>query len=205
MAGASRDNAPAIAPPPVHSSPAPSRGQLGTAVALVIIFAVTIGAVVSWIRRPPAPPRTPVVAVALFDADDPAPETARFAQGLTDAVIAELTTKGDGRYGVIGNASILRAARTLRDLNAISEALNVKYVVLGSVHRDGNRIRVFAQLIRLPEQTHLTVERLDRGVEDLVGAQSELAEAIGTRFSARVEADTAPPRPSPTTPNLSTV
>jgi TolB-like protein len=195
------DDAPAIAPPPVHATATPPRGRLGTAIALVIIFAVAIGAVFSWIRRPPALPRTPVVAVALFDVDDPAPDTARFAQGLTDAVIAELTTRGDGRFGVIGNASILRTARTLRDLNAIGEALNVKYVVLGSVQRDGNRMRVFAQLIRLPEQTHLTVARLDRGVEDLLGAQSELAEAIGTKFSARVEADVAPARPSQTTPS----
>jgi DNA-binding winged helix-turn-helix (wHTH) protein/TolB-like protein len=136
--------APVAAPSQAASAPQPPRGRIGTAIALVIIFAVAAGALVSWIRRPPPPPRTPVVAVALFDVDDAAPETARFAQGLTDAVIAELTTKGDGRYGVIGNASILRRARKLRDLNAISEALNVRYVVLGSVQRDGNRMRVFA-------------------------------------------------------------
>ena len=73
--------------------------------------------------------------------------------------------------------------------------------MLGSVQRDGNRMRVFAQLIRLPEQTHLTVSRLDRGVDDLLAAQAELAEAIGTTFSARVEADVAPARSSQRTPS----
>jgi TolB-like protein len=135
--------------------------------------------------------------VALFDADSGGADAERFAQGLTDAVVAELTTAGEGRFAVIGNAAILRSARTFRDLKAIDLALHVQYVVLGSVQRDGDRLRVLAHLIRLPEQTHLSVARLDRTVGDPLGTQAELAQAIAARFSARLTADRAPGRPSP--------
>jgi hypothetical protein len=57
-------------------------------------------------------------------------------------------------------------------------------------------MRVLAHLIRLPEQTHLSVARLDRGVDDPLGVELEIAQAIVAQFSPRVAADMAP-RPAP--------
>jgi DNA-binding winged helix-turn-helix (wHTH) protein/TolB-like protein len=183
------DAAPAVTGQPVNGSWPKTRSR---AVGAVALLAGVIALAGWWVTRPaPAPPASTLIAVALFDADRALPETERFAQGLTDAIIAELTMRGAGRFGVIGNAAILRTARTFRDLNAISAALKVRYVVLGSVEREGDRMRVLAHLIRLPEQTHLSVARLDRGVDDPLAAELELAREIVARFSPRVDADTA--------------
>jgi TolB-like protein len=171
-------------------------------VAAICAAAIAVCAAVWWTSSAAtyAPGAEPVVAVALFDADSSAPDAVSFAQGLTDALVAELTTSGEGRYAVIGNAAILRSARTFRDLRAIDLALHAQYVVLGSVQRDGDRIRVLAHLIRLPEQTHVTVARLDRTAGDPLSAQVELAQAIAARFSPRVEAGRPLGRPSSPAP-----
>jgi DNA-binding winged helix-turn-helix (wHTH) protein/TolB-like protein len=185
-------------PSPVARFP-PTRARATAAIVLVALLAVALAAAGVWMQKRSAraaAAQRRLIAVALFDADSGAPESERFAQGLTDAVIAELTMTGDGRYGVIGNAPVLRTARTVRDLNAIDAALHVRYVVLGSVERDGGRMRVLAHLIRLPEQTHLGVARLDRSVADPFAAQSEIARAIVASFSPRLAADAGPPIPS---------
>ncbi len=186
-----------IARTPEPPAPEATRRAAG-AIAIVAAVMLAVAAAGWWTlgRRQPPPAQAPVIAVALFDADSDAPETGRFAQALTDAIVAELTTTGEGRYAVIGNAPILRSARTFRDLKAIDLALHAQYVVLGSVQREGDRIRVLAHLIRLPEQTHVSVARLDRAVGDPLGAQVELAQAIVARFSPRLDADRAPIRPS---------
>jgi DNA-binding winged helix-turn-helix (wHTH) protein/TolB-like protein len=185
---------PGMAAQPVDSSKAlarsPAPGATG-AILAVALLAAAIAPAAWWAmtRAAPAAPTSTLIAVALFDADRRVPEAERFAQGLTDAVIAELTTKGEGRFGVIGNAAILRTARTVRDLDVIAAALKVRYVVVGSVEREGNRMRVLAHLIRLPEQTHLSVARLDRGIDDPLAAELELAQEIVAKFSPRVAAD----------------
>ncbi len=186
-----------IARTPEPPVPEATRRPAG-AIAIVAAMILAVAAAGWWTlgRRQPPPAQAPVIAVALFDADSDAPETGRFAQALTDAIVAELTTAGEGRYAVIGNAPILRSARTVRDLKAIDLALHAQYVVLGSVQREGDHIRVLAHLIRLPEQTHVSVARLDRAVGDPLGAQIELAQAIVARFSPRLDADRTPIRPS---------
>jgi len=196
--GGDDDAGPAVTALPVSSSPMLTRSRAAGTVGAVALLAGVIALAGWWTltRRAPAAPASTLIAVALFDADRALPETERFAKGLTDAVIAELTTRGEGRFGVIGNAAILRTARTFRDLDAISATLKVRYVVLGSVEREGNRMRVLAHLIRLPEQTHLSVARLDRGVEDPLAAELELAQEIVAKFSPRVAADTAGRRPA---------
>jgi TolB-like protein len=104
--------------------------------------------------------------VARFDNETGRADLDRFAGGLTDSVVAELTTSTHGRYGVIGNAAILRRPRDQRDLIAIGSSLNAGYVVLGQVQRNESQLRVLAHLIRLPDQVHVWVVRYDFALDD---------------------------------------
>jgi DNA-binding winged helix-turn-helix (wHTH) protein/TolB-like protein len=133
-------------------------------------------------------PRTTNVAVARFDNETGSAEMDRFTDGLTDAVVAELTAGAGARYGIIGNAAILRRPRSQRDLMAIGSSLKANYVVLGQVQRSSSHIRVLAHLIRLPEQTHLWVVRLDRDVADPLQTESNVARTIADEFSRRLRA-----------------
>jgi DNA-binding winged helix-turn-helix (wHTH) protein/TolB-like protein len=128
------------------------------------------------------------IAVARFDNETGSPEMDRFADGLTDAVVAELTAAGGSRYGIIGNAAILRQPRSQRNLLAIGSSLKAGYVVLGQVQRNASHIRVLAHLIRLPEQTHLRVVREDRDVADPLATENELGRLIAAEFTHRLAA-----------------
>jgi len=132
--------------------------------------------------------RPPIVAVLRFDNETPdaahdSPMT-RFSDALTDSVVAQLTTLAAGRYNVIGNAAILRLPRQQRDLKAINAALHADYVILGQVQSSGGaQTRILAHLIRLPDQTHVRVVRMDRQIADSMAAESEAAERISGEFA----------------------
>lgn len=135
-----------------------------------------------------ASPR-PVVAVVRFDNETGNAELSRFSDALTDDVVERLTALGDGSFVVIGNARILRLPRAQRDLNAIAASLRANYVVIGQVQSNGNQTRVLAHLIRMPEETHLWVERMDRSLADPLGVEAEVAQRIADQFSPRVVFD----------------
>lgn len=165
---------------PAHSQPklkwlAPA--LLAIAAGVLILLAVH-----------PVPSKV-TIAVTRFDNETGNSALDRFADGLTDSVVAELTASGAGRYGVIGNAAILRQPRAQRDLLTIGSSLRAGFVILGQVQSNGSGLRILAHLIRLPEQTHLTVSRLDCSSQDPLPTLSGLAGRIVADFSRRLAAE----------------
>jgi DNA-binding winged helix-turn-helix (wHTH) protein/TolB-like protein len=124
----------------------------------------------------------PVVAVARFDDETGDPRLAQFADHVTDTVVVDLAADARGRFEVVGNAAVLRKPRDQRDLRAISAALHAQYVVLGQVQHDEEHVRVLAHLIRLPEETHVTVSRTDGIRNPTLAEVDHVAERIATAF-----------------------
>jgi len=99
-----------------------------------------------------------------------------FADGLTEEILNSLTRVPE----------LLVTARTSafhfkgRDIPIpeIAETLGVAHVVEGSVRRDGDRLRVTAQLIRATDGFHLWSENYDRSTDDTFGVQTDIAEKI---------------------------
>jgi adenylate cyclase len=60
----------------------------------------------------------------------------------------------------------------------ISKALNVGHILEGSVRKDGDRIRITAQLIEAGTDTHLWSQNFDRELTDIFAVQDEIANAI---------------------------
>jgi len=153
--------------------------------AAIVVIVLAGGALWMWSsRRAPATART--IAIVPFDNETGAPDFDRFAQNLTDAVVAEFTATGQGRFSVIGNAAALRAPRERRDLRAIGASLNAGYIVVGQVQQSGGRVRILAHLIRLPEQTHLWVTRVERALDDPLTVESDVARRISSEFFAKL-------------------
>lgn len=166
--------------------------------ALVLVtFSASAG---YWLRSWRGSKRRPIVAVLRFDNETSDPGMTRFSDGLTDDVVEQLTSLSHGQYEIIGNARILRLPRDQRDLNAIASSLHAEYVVLGQVQSVGAQVRILAHLIRLPDQTHLWVARMDRQVTDPLSVESEAAQKIGAEFSERVVKDSSG-SPLPEAPN----
>lgn len=130
--------------------------------------------------------QSPIVAISRFDNETGNSALSRLADTLTDTVVEQMTNQSSRGYRVIGNAQILRLPREQRDLRAIASSLNASYVVLGQVQSNGAQVRILAHLIRLSDQTHICVVRMDRPIADVLQLNSELAHRIAAEFSARM-------------------
>jgi TolB-like protein/Tfp pilus assembly protein PilF len=106
------------------------------------------------------------------------------ADGMTDALIGRLSRIHDLR--VISHTSVMRFKNPQISVPEIAKTLQVDAIVEGSVMRDGDRIRVTAQLIRASTDEHFWSETYDRELQDVFALQSELAQSIAKKVEATV-------------------
>jgi TolB-like protein/DNA-binding winged helix-turn-helix (wHTH) protein/Tfp pilus assembly protein PilF len=104
------------------------------------------------------------------------PQQEYFADGMTDALITDLA-KIRG-LKVISRTSVMRFKDAKRPLPEIAQALRVDGIVEGSVQRSGGRVRITAQLIRAPTDTHLWADSYERDTGDVLSLQDEVAQAV---------------------------
>jgi TolB-like protein len=136
----------------------------------------------------PATSRSRVrIAVTRFENQSGDPALDRFSDGLSDAVVAEFTAVSAGVFEVIGNAAILRAPRDRQDLARIGTELKANFVVLGQVQHASQRGTVLLHLIRLPDQSHLWVTRIENpDLADPLTTQKEIARRAVREFSSKL-------------------
>ena len=154
-------------------------------VAVAILAAVVLAAS-AWLAhrshsRTNPPPKIHSLAVLPFRnlSGDPAQEY--LADGVTEALIGRLAGIHDLR--VVSHTSVMRFRNPQMSVPEIAKVLNVDAVVEGSVVREGNRIRVTAQLIRAATDEHFWSETYDREMQDALTLQSELAQTIAEKVA----------------------
>ncbi len=101
-----------------------------------------------------------------------------FTDGLTEEATTQLTQTCPRSIGVIARTSVARAQRDGGSAGDIGRALSADYLVEGSVRRDGDRMRISAQLIESQEETHLWATTFDRVMTDALSLQTEVAVEI---------------------------
>ena len=101
------------------------------------------------------------------------------ADGITEALIGRLA--GIRELRVVSHTSVMRFRNPQLSSPEIARELNVDALVEGSVIRDGNRIRVTAQLIRGATDEHFWSQTYDREMRDALAMESDLAEAIADK------------------------
>jgi DNA-binding winged helix-turn-helix (wHTH) protein/TolB-like protein len=158
----------------------PSRRPIAWAIPAFAALLVLVAAV--WAFQSASARKPPIVAVVRFDNETGDAMLARFADNLTDTLTVQLTQAGVGRFSVIGNAAVLRGPRQERDLRTIAASLGARFIVLGQVQRDRERVRVLAHLIRMPEQTHLRVSRTEDVPEPTLTVTDDIAGKIARAF-----------------------
>ena len=89
-----------------------------------------------------------------------------FTDGLTEEVITQLSQICPRTIGVIARTSVERAYRKGGGATEIGRALSAAYLVEGHVRRDGDRVRITAQLIESEDETHLWARTFDRVMTD---------------------------------------
>ncbi len=106
------------------------------------------------------------LAVLPFENLSRDPEQDYFADGLTDALIAEIGRIG--RFRVISRTSAMQYKTSRKSLSTIAEELHVDAVIEGSVFRSGERVRITAALIAAGGERRLWGETYERDERDMV-------------------------------------
>ena len=112
------------------------------------------------------------------------PEQEYFADGMTEALITSLAKVGALR--VISRTTVMHYKGVHRPLPEIARELGVDAVVEGTVQRSGERLRISAQLLHAPTDTHLWAESYDRDLRDALALQAELAQAIAREIQVKL-------------------
>jgi eukaryotic-like serine/threonine-protein kinase len=173
-----RGRAPA---PPTARTPV-SRRKIGwtagslTAVLFALLVALNVGGLRQRIFAPKAPGRVRSLAVLPLENLSHDPEQDYFADGMTDELITDLAQISALR--VISRTSVMQYKQTKKSMPEIAKELNVDGVVEGSVEREGDRVRIRAQLIEAATDRHLWAKSYERDLRDILAMQDEVASAI---------------------------
>jgi len=99
-----------------------------------------------------------------------------FSDGLSEELLNLLSKIPELK--VIGRTSSFSFKGKDEDLRSIAKKLGVAHLLEGSVRKDGNKIRVTAQLIKATDGSHLWSDTYDRDLKEIFKLQDEIAQAV---------------------------
>ena len=171
---------------------------------LIGVLLIIAGAVLwQFVLRPaPAPPARPPdekadpqkMAYALPDkpsiavlpfvnmSDDPKQEF--FSDGITEEIITALS-KISNFFVIARNSTFTYKGKAVK-IKQVSEELGVQYVLEGSVRRDGDRVRITAQLIDGLSGKHVWADRYDADLKDIFALQDQITMKIITELRGKI-------------------
>jgi serine/threonine protein kinase/tetratricopeptide (TPR) repeat protein len=168
---------------PVETSAGPGRWLVPLALLVVA------GALVLALLRgrsegdpPTADPRNPYAAsVAVLPFDNLSGDSADeyFSEGITDEIIGQLAQVESLK--VISRTSVMALKGTPLTLPQIAETLGVRHIVEGAVRRQGDRVRVTAELIEAATDAHLWAASFEGNLADSFRVQELLSSIRGLR------------------------
>lgn len=114
------------------------------------------------------------------------PQQEFFSDGLTQQMNAQLGGLNPQVLSVIGNASVARYKKTNTPIDQIGRELGVDYVLEGSAQREGARVRITTELIKVRDQTQLWAESFDREMSSFLSLQSEVAQKVAGALAVKL-------------------
>jgi TolB-like protein/Flp pilus assembly protein TadD len=163
----------------------------GVAVGVMVVAAALFFALARWQQpssgaqapptvaaNPPAPSRPAGVSIAVLPFANLSSDKDQefFSDGMTEEISSALA-KVPGLI-VIGRTSAFQFKGENKDVRAIGKALGVRNLIEGSVRKDGNQVRITAQLINAADGTKRWTESYDRNLRGIFALQEEIAKAI---------------------------
>jgi TolB-like protein/Tfp pilus assembly protein PilF len=191
-----------------HDQPPPSLLGKRTVLASALLVAVGAGLGAGWFLKPApsihdsaVPPGDSAaadlqrsIAVLPFVNMSAEPEQEYFSDGISEEILNVLVrTPG---LQVAARTSSFAFKGSAREISQIARELNVRLVLEGSVRKQGERVRVTAQLIDATSGFHLWSESFDRELRDIFAIQDEIARAVATALDVTL-GGTAQPTAAP--------
>jgi TolB-like protein/Flp pilus assembly protein TadD len=115
------------------------------------------------------------------------PEQEYFADGMTEALIAELAQIKDLR--VISRTSVMPYKGIQKSLPQIGSELKVEGIIEGSVFRSLDRVRITVQLIEVSLDRHLWAKSYERNLTDILRLQRDVARDIAVEIKVVLTPD----------------
>src|SRR5437016_6074289 len=141
-----------------------------------------VGAAVIWLFRGELfrasqfnPPEKSIAVLPFLDLRQ-SKDQEYFCDGISEEILHALA-KVDG-LRVTGRTSSFSFKGTSVNARKVGEKLNVENVLEGSLRREGNRVRITAELINARSGFHLWSETYDRELKDVFALQDEITRSI---------------------------
>ena len=187
--------APSKNPAPVRSRP---RGYLWATAAIALVLVVGV-AVTDWWFRPSSnspssasiatnnaksiatishatsAPRFSIVVLPFVNLSSD-PDQEYFADGITYDLTTDLSRISDS-FVIARNTAFTFKGKPV-DIKQVGRELNVRYLLEGSVRRDGDQVRVNTQLIDAETGAHVWADRFDKDRADIFKLQNEVTARI---------------------------
>jgi serine/threonine-protein kinase len=128
------------------------------------------------------------------------PKDEYFSDGLSEELIAALAQIGGLK--VIGRSSSFRFKDRKEEPKTIGEKLGVTTLLEGTVRKQGDRVRIVAELINAADGIELWTRTFDHELKDIFAVQQEIAAAVAA--SLRMTLLGSEKRPAANSPTKST-
>jgi len=162
---------------------------LPAVILLIILGCVSVWLAYSrWARRPPTSidAHKLTILVTPFENLSGDPSQEYLSDGLTDEMITRLGQTSPSHLSVIARSTAMQYKHTQKTLEQIAQEHHLDYVLEGSLRRQGDRIRITAQLFKAGEQASLWTEAYERDASDLLVIQRDVADRIAHSLSLEV-------------------
>jgi adenylate cyclase len=129
-------------------------------------------------------PDNPSIAVLPFVNISGDPKQEYFSDGFTEQIIASLSMVP--KVFVIARNSTFTYKDKAVKVQQVAEELGVRYVLEGSIQKEGQRVRITAQLIDAITGRHLWAKTYDRELKDIFALQDEITIRIITELRVKL-------------------
>jgi TolB-like protein/tRNA A-37 threonylcarbamoyl transferase component Bud32/Tfp pilus assembly protein PilF len=158
--------------------------------ALTIILALLLGLNVGGLRNRLLGRAAPAPAIRLavlpFENLSGDPQQEYFSDGMTQEMIAQLGRLHPESLSVIARSSVLRYKKTNTPIDQVGRELNVGYVLEGSVQREGTRVRITAELIKVRGQSQLWSDSMEREMSGILALQNEVSQKVAGTLALKL-------------------
>lgn len=127
----------------------------------------------------------PLLAVLSFENQSPDPDLSYFAVGVSEEILLAVSRLSG--LNVIARSSSFQMIGESRRPAAIRVALGCTHILDGSVRREGNRVRIVAQLVGAENEITLWSDRFEGLLEDIFALQDTIASRIASALQIQFE------------------
>ena len=171
-----------------QESPSDKR-QLWQVAIMLVVAVVAAAAIAGYLRiarqkASAAPRNNTSIAVLPFSDMSPTKDQEYFSDGLAEQLINDLA-KVSG-LKVVGRSSAFQFKGRNEDARDVGRKLGVANVLEGSVRREGNHVRITAELIKADDGVQLWSQTYDQEIKDIFTVQDEIAQAATKALQLRL-------------------